>query len=203
MKILSRKNGLNSWILILVAIGLQNTTGFAQNTSNPDIHTLVTQLDDVKTIGPDTERQILALARRDPAARRFVASRIPDLISRPTDDAWLIAVRLAGELKAPEAIPSLQAAMSRPPFPAVPYISSGVVMRLDNDIVARSLSQIGAPAIPSVVALLKSQDEQTRGRAILILRNMGSRAARAALRDRLSHETDTNLRKLIEDSLAS
>jgi HEAT repeats len=203
MKMLTRKSGLNSWILILVAIGLQNMTSFAQSTSNQDIHSLVAQLDDVKTIGPDTERQILALARRDPAARQFVASRISDLIRRPTDDAWLLAVRLAGELKASEAIPSLQEAMSRPPFPAVPYISGGGVMRLDNDIVAKALSQIGAPAIPSVVALLKSQDERTRGRAILILRNIGSPPARKALRDHLSHETDTDLRKLIEDGLAS
>ena len=74
-------------------------------------------------------------------------------------------------------------------------------MRLDHDIVAKTLSQMGDPAIPSVVDFLKSPDKGTRGRAVLILRNIGTPASRKALRHHLEHETDPELKKLIRDSL--
>ncbi len=77
-------------------------------------------------------------------------------------------------------------------------------MRLNNDIVAKTLSQMGDSAIPPVVNhLLKSPEKGTRGRAVLILANMGSPTARKALQDRLLHETDPDVKKLIRDSLRS
>jgi len=173
----------------------------AQVTPTPDIRVLMEQLNDVRTVRRDTVNQILKIARKDPRARKYVVQKLPDLIGRPESDVWLDAIRLAGKLKATEVIPALQQAMSRRPFPAEPYITGGGMMRLDHDIVAKTLSQMGDPAIPSVVDFLKSPDKGTRGRAVLILRNMGTPASRKALRHHLEHETDPELKKLIQDSL--
>jgi HEAT repeat protein len=159
------------------------------------------QLNDVRTVRADTVKQILEISRKDRHAREYVVEKLPELIRRPESDVWLDAIRLAGELKAKEAIPALQEALSRQPFPAESYLTFAGVERLDNDIVAKALSQIGDPAIPALVNLLMSQVKGTRGRGVLILRNMNSDAARKALQDRLPHETDPNLNKLIQDSL--
>jgi HEAT repeat protein len=173
-----------------------------QSNLAPDIRALVDELAQPTT----TERaadQILRIARKDRAAREYVVHKLPAMIDKPEDDVWLNVLHLTGQLKATEAIPSLVRAMSRRPFPAEPYITSGGIMRLDHDIVAKTLSQIGDPAIPSVVDFLKSADKGTRGRAVLILSNIGSPAARKALQDRLPHESDPELKKLIESSLGS
>lgn len=139
--------------------------------------------------------------RRDPAARQYVVQELPDMISKSETDVWLRTVSLAGKLKAVEAVPALLEAMSRRAFPAETYITFGGIMRLDNDIVAKALSRIGNPAIPGVENLMRSPDETTRGRAIRILRNIDSPAARKALRGRLPQESNPDLKELIRDGL--
>jgi HEAT repeat protein len=173
----------------------------AKPDSAPDIRVLMEQLNDVRTVRADTVKQILEIAGKDPRAREYVVQRLPDLIGRPESDVWLDAIRLAGKLKAKEAIPALQQAMSRHWFAAEPFLTFAGIWRLDNDIVAKALSQIGDPAIPAATSLLRSEDADMRYRAILILRNIGSRSAREALRDRLPHESDPEVKKLIRDSL--
>lgn len=168
-----------------------------------DIRNLMDQLNDVRTVRPDTVKRILEMARKDPDARKYVVEKLPELIRRPESDVWLDAVRIAGKLKAKEAIPALEEAMSRPPMPAETFLTFAGIERLDNDIVAKTLSQIGDPAIPTTLKLLKSEDARMRGRAVLILRNIGSPAARKTLEDRLPSETDPEVKKLIQDSLHS
>jgi HEAT repeat protein len=189
-------------VLVALAMPLRGTLN-AQTPPTPDIQTLMAQLTDVRTIRRDTDSQILQLARKDSEARKYVVHMLPEMIKASTDESWLNAVRLAGDLKAVEAIPALQAAMSRRPFPAEGYITFTRAMHLDNDIVAKALSRIGEPAIPSVVNLLESLDALMRSRAVLILANMDSRAARNALKYRPPHETDPEIKALIEDSLSS
>jgi hypothetical protein len=189
-------------VAILFAVVTQSGTR-AQTDSSPDIGTLMEQLNDVRTVQRDTVEQILELARKNPQARAYVVQKLPDLIRRPQSDVWLDAIRIAGKLKAREAIPALLEAMSRPQMPAEPYITFGGIMRLDKDIVAKTLSQIGDPAIPSTVDLLESADGRTRARAILILRNIRTPAARKALQNRLPHESDSEIKKLIRDGLRS
>ncbi len=168
-----------------------------------DIGNLMADLSEVRTTRSDTVQQILDLAEKDPAVRDYVVQRLPERIQFGTDEPWLNAVRLAGKLKATETISALQQAMSRPPFPDVPFLSAAGAMRLDDDVVAKALSQIGDSAIPSILNLLTSADDLTRERAVLILRNMNSNASRQALRDRLPKETNPDITKLIQDSLAS
>lgn len=188
-------------VILLVFVSLNGT--FAQTDSAPDIRFLMEQLNDDRTVQRDTVEQILELARKNPQARAYVVQKLPDLIRRPQSDVWLDAIRVAGKLKAREAIPALLEAMSRPQMPAEANLTFAGIERLDNDIVAKTLCQIGDPAIPSTVDLLKSADGRTRARAILILRNIGTPAARKALQNRLRHETDPEVKKLIRDSLRS
>jgi HEAT repeat protein len=188
-------------VILLVFVSLNGT--FAQTVSAPDIRFLMEQLNDDRTVQRDTVEQILELARKNPQARAYVVQKLSDLIRRPQSDVWLDAIRVAGKLKAREAIPALLEAMSRPQMPAEANLTFAGIERLDNDIVAKTLCQIGDPAIPSTVDLLKSADGRTRARAILILRNIGTPAARKALQNRLRHETDPEVKKLIRDSLRS
>jgi hypothetical protein len=51
----------------------------------------------------------LAIGRRDPEARKYVVQKLPDMIRSAQNEPWLVAVRLAGELKATETIPALHA----------------------------------------------------------------------------------------------
>jgi hypothetical protein len=188
------------WIAICLAFAAEGANS-AQTTPAPDIRVLMEQLNDVRTVHADTVDQIVKIARKDPHARQYVVQKLPDLIRRPQSDVWLDAIRLAGKLKAKEAIPALVEAMSRPQMPAETFLTFAGIERLDNDIVAKTLSQIGDPAIPSVINLLSSTDTRTRARVVLILRNIGSPAARKALQERLPHETDPEVKKLIQDSL--
>ncbi len=177
----------------LLAIGLTHVAP----QSAPNIRNLMAELSDVRTTSPDVAQQILVVAKKDASARDYVVQRLPDLINAPGSDAWVNAVQLAGKMKALEAIPSLQKAMSRPPFPAQPYVSFGMPS-MQVDIVAKALSQMGDPVIPSVVDLLKNGDELMRNRCVDILINLNTPASRQALQDWLPHETATSVRDLIQ-----
>jgi hypothetical protein len=190
------------WILVCSAFAALSGT-YAQKDSSPDIIVLMDQLKDIETVHPDTVKQILELARKDPRAREYVMQKLPDMIRGPESEVWLLAIRLAGKLKAREAIPALQEVMSRRPFPAETSLTFAGIMRLDNDIVAKTLSQIGDPAIPAVAELLRSGDVTMRYRAVLVLRNIGSPEARKALRNRLPRETDPEVKKVIQDGLST
>ena len=110
---------------------------------------------------------------------------------------WVNAVQLAGKMKALEAIPSLQKAMSRPPFPAQTHVNFSTPP-LQLDIVAKALSQMGDRAVPSVVDLVKNGDELMRNRCVNILINLNTPASRKALREWLPYETATSVRDLIQ-----
>jgi HEAT repeat protein len=187
------------WGSICVALVALVVIG-AQRNPPPNIRVLVDELAQPTTTYRAADK-IARIVRKDRAAREYVVHRLPAMIDMPEDDVWLNVVDLAGQIKATEAIPALVRAMSRRPLPAKPYITFGGLMRLDNDIVAKTLSQMGDPAIPSALDFLKSADKGTRGRAVLILANISSPAARKALQDYLPQETDEELRKVIQNSL--
>lgn len=191
------------WIMICLAFAAPSVMS-AQTTPAPDIRTLMAQLSDVRTIGPDTVKQILELARKDPDARQYVVQKLPGMIDKPeTDEVWLNAVRLAGQLKAAEAVPSLQKALSRGRLGGPLNTTFTTQIRLDDDVVAKALSEIGDPAVPAVADFLKSREPKTRRRAVLILRNIGSPTSRKILGDHLQHESDPNIKDVIENSLRS
>ena len=173
----------------------------AQNNQTADIRVLVDQLG-TPNEKSDTLEKVVKLAQKDPRAREYVVQKLPQMIREPYSDLWMDAVRLAGRLKAIEAIPALQEAMSRPPVPTGTFFTLGPAWLLDGDIVAQMLSRIGEPAIPAVATLLKSEDWARRHRALLILRNIGTPAARRVMEDQLPLETNRENRGFIEGALS-
>jgi HEAT repeat protein len=173
----------------------------AQTDHSPNIRNLMAQLSDVRTTSSDIARQILVVVKKDFSAREYVVQRLPNLIDGPGSDVWVNAVHLAGQMKALEAIPSLQKSMSRRPFPAQLSRSAAMESNLQYDIVAKALSQMGDRAVPSVVDLLKNGDELMRSRCVAILTNINTPASRKALQDWLPHETESSLKDSIHSAL--
>jgi hypothetical protein len=80
-----------------------------------------------------------------------VVEKLPGMIDKPkSDEIWLNAVRLAGRLKASEAVPSLQRAFSRRQLGRPANTTLGAEMQLDDDVVAKALAEIGEPSVPAV-----------------------------------------------------
>jgi HEAT repeat protein len=187
-------------VLLLTCSALTSLRAFAQEPR--DIRTLFAQLDQPNLTDRAAHR-IYVTAIKDPEARQYVAKRLPQMIDRPqTDKMWLNAVRLAGQLKITETIPALERAITRGPLGGPMNTTFGTQMRLDDDAVAKALSQIGDSAIPAVSNLLKSLDKKVRRRAVLILVNVGSPQARKILQEHLQRESDSQLKDLIERNLS-
>lgn len=175
----------------------------APTQRTPEISNLFAQLNEPSTTDM-AAHQILLVAAKDATARQYIVEKLPDMINKqkPEDAVWQNAVHLAGQLKAPEAIPSLVKALSLGRVGGPMNSTFETQMRLDDDIVAKALADIGDPAIPAVRNLLAAGDKATRRRAVLILRNMYTPAAHKALQERLPHETDQIIRELIETGLS-
>jgi HEAT repeat protein len=189
------------WIVICLTLGTLGANSPAQEA--PDIRKLFAQLNEPSTTDL-AAREILKAANTNASARQYIVRRLPDIINKqkPEDAVWQNAVHLAGELKTSEAIPSLLRALSLGPAGGPQITTFATQMRLEDDIVAKALTEIGDSAIPAVRNLLASEDKKTRRRAVLILRNMDSPSARKVLQERLPRETDEIIRELIETGLS-
>jgi HEAT repeat protein len=171
--------------------------------TNQDVASLFAKLCQPSTTD-HAASEIARVAQKDSGARQYIVERLPGMLKRTeTDRVWLNAVSLAGELRAEETIPDLQKALSLGKVGGPHVATFTTEMRLDDDIVAKALSQMGDAAIPVARDLLASQATKDRRRAVLILRNMGTPAAHRVLQDHLPIETDPANRDLIESWLRS
>lgn len=163
-----------------------------------DVQKLFTDLIQPKTTDTAAQR-ILELASKDRHAREYVVRRLPAIIrDRPSDEVWLNAVRLAGPLRASEAVPALTQALSRGMTGGT--LTLAEYMRLDTDVVGKALAEIGDPSVPAVADVLRKGDRNMRQRAALILLNIKTPMSQKALSDHLPNEKDQDIRKLIEAS---
>jgi HEAT repeat protein len=188
-------------------------TSLAQNVRVLDIQLLYAQLNEPSTTN-SAAQQIHDLALKDATAQDFMAQHLPAMISanargdwQSINGMWLNAVRLAGQLKLVTAIPALIESLSgRNLIPVCAYDRSScgvstfsLAARLETDIVARALADIGDPALPAVANVLAKGETRTlRLRATWILINIDSPAARQVMRERLPAETDPGIWKLLE-----
>jgi hypothetical protein len=162
--------------------------------------------------------EILELANNDSMARDFLArklpswivDRLPPLDARTASPVWLNAVRLAGQLKMVEAVPALTQSLSRREMCGAYDIDMGNscnastfarVARLDFDIVARALADIGDPSVPAVAGIFSNGDLPARKRATWILINIDSPAAHKAMRDHLPSESNPIVKGMMEHAL--
>ena len=146
-------------------------------------------------------QQMLNLAKFDSNVRPYLARRLPKMIEMNpfrSFSVWRNEVRLAGELKIAEAAPALAKwiAVTEDDSIGTPLPSA-----LETSPAARSLSQIGNPAVPALKSKLAGGKWQERRLAILVCQAIGSPSAQDALRQHLSGESDPDLRSLAEKTI--
>jgi HEAT repeat protein len=184
------------WLSIILTCALPVQASGHQTAL--DIHTLYTQLRDPSATNRAAQR-ILRAASRDTNARDYISKKLPDIIEQTQmDQVWRNAVRLAGQLQAPDSVPALVRVLPRSPFkPAV--ILFGEILSLSSDPVGEALREIGDPAVPALGYLLEHDSNSTdRWRAARILWNIDSPSSRKVMHDDLQHESDRAIRQFTE-----
>lgn len=193
--------------IFLTIVLSANARGFSAPQTAQEVQQRFAQLHDATT-SDEASVQLKALAGNNADARLYLAKELPGLISKTSQDpsqdkVWLNCVHLAGELKIEKTIPVLVTLFdpARYSRSAVSTMTSRTTFA--NDPVAKALVQLGQPAIGSVSGILEDKDkgQQTRMHAALVLYNMNSPDADAALVHDLQTETDPRVRSFIEGRL--
>ena len=193
--------------IVLAIITSFTANSFAFGQTAPELPQLITQLHDPVT-SDEASIKLKALAANNADARRDLVKELPELISKTSQDSsqykvWINSVQLAGELKIEETISVLVSLFD--PARYSPSAVSTMFSRATfaNDPVAKTLVQIGKPAIGSMSGILenKGKDQYTRLRAARVLYNMNLPEADAALVHDLQTETDPRVRSFIASLL--
>jgi hypothetical protein len=174
--------------------------------SHPTAAELVQNLQSEQTTD-DAKKELLKLGKSDAEIRQYLTVHLPPLIesgpgNRPCSEhhcqEWENAVELAGKLKIGEAAPALARWINwRNPGPN----GLSLEARLVFYPAARSLADIGDPAIPVLQRVLDSSSPEEHARAVRVLCIIHTPKAKAALQDDLTHETDPDLQAMIKNVL--
>lgn len=149
--------------------------------------------------------EFLLLAPDDSAAKRYLALHLPALISEKSEDhphVWLNAMKLAGAFRTSEAIPALVKWIGTPASES----GEGTLaerVRLEPFPAAKTLAQIGEPAVPALANALEEGNARERPVSFRALLLVGSPSAIRALRDHLNREPDQSLKLEIQKALES
>lgn len=142
---------------------------------------------------------LLKRGKEEPRVRKYLAGHLPAMIDKGPDgapEAWTSMVRLAGELRMAEAAGALARWLDV--WGGEGSITLTQEVRLEDKPAGKALAQIGDPAIPSLVGVLKHGRLNQRWTATFALYDMNSPAARKALEEHLRRETDRTLRDFIK-----
>lgn len=146
--------------------------------------------------------QLLKLGKSDTKVKNYLAMRLPPVIKNGPQDnpeVWSNAVRLAGEMKIPEAAPTLGKWIGLNTGGSLTFAG---FERLENNASAKALAMIGDPALPTLNGILEHGDSNEREVAVRTLKLIDSPRAKSTLREHLKRESDPNVRDLIEKALA-
>jgi hypothetical protein len=166
-------------IAIILGAVVGGTTHKSKSTTikkqRDDIDSLLNKLRDVETVeaggiarkGPSIETQqevhdsLLSLANQTSESRYEIIEALLQVLEDPKAktegviaERWTAAVNVLGELKAPEAIDVLVRNLDQTG-------QNGICMSLGYHPVARALARIGEPAIPRLMAVWSSSDDET------------------------------------------
>ena len=193
--------------IFLTVVLSANARSFSAGQTAQEVQQRFAQLHG-PTTSDEASVQLEALAGNTPDARLYLAKELPDLISKTSQDlsqdkVWRNCVQMVGELKIEEAIPVLVKLFDPVRYSGSPASTMTSRGRFDADPVAKALVKIGQPTIGPVSGILEDKDkgQNIRIRAALVLYNINSPNADAALADDLRTETDPHLRSLIEARL--
>jgi DNA-binding phage protein len=180
------------------ALLLLSLPSAAQRATNVDA--LITMLKDPKT-SEDAKKQLLEVGESNLNIQHRLAEFLPEALKDRSDlPVWQNEVELAGQLKILTTIPMLSKLLTQTSE------VGGLTdlyreAQLVDDPVAKALSRIGDPAVPSLKTILNSANVETRWRATRILLLIGTPLAQQTLQDRLLVEKDPTMRLRIEDNL--
>ena len=174
--------------------------------SHPTAAELLQNLQSEQTTD-NAKNELLKLGKSGPEIRQYLTVHLPPLIgSGPGSpdcsghhcQEWNNAVELAGKLKIGEAAPALARWINwRNEGP----VGRSLEARLVFYPAARSLADIGDPAIPVLQHVLDSGSPEEHARAVRVLCIIHTPKAKAALQDNLTHETDPDLQAMIKNVL--
>jgi hypothetical protein len=174
--------------------------------SHPTAAELVQNLQSEQTTD-NAKKELLRLGKSDPEIRQYLTVHLPPLIeSGPGSpdcsghlcQEWNNAVELAGKLKIGEAAPALARWINwRNEGP----VGRSLEARLVFYPAARSLADIGDPAIPVLQRVITSGSAGEHARVVRVLCIIHTPKAKAALQDNLTHETDPDLQAMIKNAL--
>lgn len=191
---------LQTVVLIFSLIGAKGASTHAQ--SPPSIPKIFAQSQVEETTDQATDL-FLKMGPSNVAARAYLAAHLPRLIGQEPaakPHVWLNSVRLAGAFRIEEVIPSLAKCIAVPA--GTPRGSTLTeALRLDSLPAGKALSQIGEPAIPTLVGILNAGTRPEKWVAYRALFLIGSPRALKELRDHLGHETDQDLMLEIQKAL--
>lgn len=147
--------------------------------------------------------EVIRLARSNPKDLRYVARQVSPIIRRGPGGGvvWASAVSVAGALRLAEASGVLAKWIDAEWGPGT--VTLGQTARLEDRPAAMALKEIGGPAIPAVLQVLKGGNESERCEAIFVLDGFHSAAAKKALTQHEPAEHSRELRDLIRRTLAS
>ena len=106
---------------------------------------LFARLEDPDTTNQATQ-EIIQTASTDSAAHQYFAERLPALIDSQQPSVRNNAVKLAGRLKAANAVAALARALSHSQY--VGFESFAFAWSIDRGPVGKALHEIGDPAVP-------------------------------------------------------
>jgi hypothetical protein len=188
---------ISSSVVLSIVLGASaHCSSVAQPTR--DEQQLFAQLRNVKTTDA-AYVHLKAIARSNPSVRQYLVTNlpasIPDDLSQSliwSNSVGANSVRLAGDLRIAEAVPILMKSLDNNLAKPGGFATFAIVAELNNDPVAKALSQIGEPALRPVSDRLKnnSNSQKERVRAVEILNYMDSAGADQALVEQLKSEND-------------
>jgi HEAT repeat protein len=146
----------------------------------------------------DSLKELTLLGQSDPEVKAYLAGKLPtDITNKQDPKIWKAEVQLAGCLRLIAAVPQLVRLLI---IDTEDLSATGAYrsMTMANNPPARALIAIGDPAVPAISALLQSEDRTTRSRAIRVLININTGAARNALSGHAPTEKDPSLQRMIQ-----
>lgn len=192
------------WFFALM-FGVGLSTGLCSIAAGQDqahIESLLVQLGNANA-ALTAPAELEVLAWQDPDSRQYLGIRLPSLIAiaaaRGDVQLWITSLRVTADLKMVEAVPVLSKFL-RYDNRGGPT-DFGMAAHLFDDPVAYALSEIGEPATDSVSGVFQDGDAATRRRATIVLWNIGTENARAAIRRQIDKEPDSGLRDFMRDKL--
>jgi hypothetical protein len=162
--------------------------------SQVDVSAIVTRLQNADT----SDDAVKEIESGDSELKTAIADKLSSLMSNEKNYTVLRnESKLAGDLKVISCIPSLVNIFVN--GDAIPMgTTSTMRWHMVDDPAGHALAQIGDPVIPDMQKLLMSNQSDNRVKAIRVLGNINSPAAKKVIQEHRASESDQRLQYMID-----